>query len=53
MNWIAGEPYNKLPLLPPKKELETKAVLKACIKARTSLAELNQAGKLLLFKPNL
>lgn len=47
MNWIAEQPYNELPLLPPQKELETKSVLKNCIAARSALAELNQAGKLL------
>lgn len=47
MTWIADQPYNDLPLLPPNIEIETKEVLKACITARASLAELNQAGKLL------
>jgi Fic family protein len=41
------QPYNQLPLLPPTQDLETKAVLKACIGARTALAELKQAGQLL------
>jgi len=41
------KPYNDLPLLPPKVELETRAVLKACIEARAALAELKQAGALL------
>lgn len=40
-------PYNDLPLLPPSKDLETKRILKACIDARTALAELNIAGQLL------
>ncbi|MGB7300512.1 MAG: Fic/DOC family N-terminal domain-containing protein [Burkholderiaceae bacterium] len=35
-------PYNELPVLPPKAELETRAVLKLCIEARTQLAELKQ-----------
>jgi Fic family protein len=34
------QPYNNLPLLPPKAELETKATLKACAKAHRALAEL-------------
>ncbi len=34
-------PYNDLPDLPPPIEIETRAVLKACIDVRTSLAELN------------
>ena len=37
------QPYNNLPALPPKSEIESKAVLKACIEARASLAELKQA----------
>jgi len=40
-------PYNELPCLPPKAELETTLILKACIPARTALAELKQAGELL------
>ena len=36
------EPYNALPLLPPKEPLETVRVLKSCIEARVALAELNQ-----------
>lgn len=36
-------PFNKLPLLPPKIETETKAVLKATIEARAALAALDQA----------
>jgi len=39
--------YNDLPLLPPRAELESRAVLKACIEARAAVAELKQAGKLL------
>ncbi len=40
-------PHNNLPLLPPTAELETKAVLKACVKARAALAQLNLAGQLI------
>lgn len=36
-------PYNDLPALPPAVELETKAVLKAAIEARTRVAELEMA----------
>lgn len=39
--------YNELPLLPPPADLETRAVLKACIEARAAVAELKQAGRLL------
>ena len=42
-------PYNELPPLPPKQELETVQVLKQCIRSRTQLAELEQAGN---FLPN-
>ena len=37
-------PFNDLPLLPPAGEIETKAVLKACIEARAALEGLKQAG---------
>lgn len=45
--WLADRPYNALPLLPPGHELETKAVLKQCIKARAAVAELKQAAELI------
>ncbi|MGA8138857.1 MAG: Fic family protein [Pseudomonas gingeri] len=45
--WQVDRPYNQLPLLPPNAvELETRAVLKRCIEARTALAELKQAAEL-------
>lgn len=47
MSWRPDQPYNGLPPLPPADELETPAVLKACIPARAALAELKQAGELL------
>mgnify|MGYP001826483046 CR=1 FL=1 len=47
MSFKADKPYNTLPLLPPKKEVETKAVLKKCITARAALAELKQASDLI------
>ena len=37
-NWRANEPFNGLPLLPPKSNLETHALLKQCILARAALA---------------
>lgn len=40
-------PFNGLPLLPPKVELETKLVMKALVGARAALAELKQAGELI------
>lgn len=45
--WKASEPYNNLPILPPSQDVETKLVLKACIEARSALAELKQAGELI------
>ena len=39
--------YNDLPHLPPRIQLETRAVLKACIGARAAMAELKQAGRML------
>lgn len=45
--WKQEAPYNELPTLPPSAPLETPAVLKATIKARAALAELDRlAGKL-------
>lgn len=40
-------PFNALSGLPPAAELETPAVLKACISARAALAELNAATELI------
>jgi Fic family protein len=45
--WRADQPYFDLPPLPPLVEIETRAVLKACITARAALAELKQAGALI------
>ena len=45
--WRADAPYNDLPILPPAVEVETKAVLKQCIRARAALAELKQAAELI------
>jgi Fic family protein len=47
MKHNAAQPYNELPYLPPKTEIESIQILKACIPARTALAELKQAGELL------
>jgi Fic family protein len=43
-DWRPDHPYNSLPLLPPRGDLETKAVLKLCVSARSSLAALKQAA---------
>lgn len=45
--WKPEAPYNELPPLPPLTPLQTPAVLKATIRARVALAELDRlAGKL-------
>lgn len=44
MSFDPHRPYNDLPQLPPALDLETRPVLKACIEARASLAELKSAG---------
>ena len=46
MPFAPDKPYNKLPVLPLKAELETKAVLKKAIAANKALAELKGAGDL-------
>ncbi len=45
--WHPERPYNDIPRLPPRVELETREALKACITARAALAELKQAGELI------
>jgi len=45
--WSPDKPHNQLPPLPPTQELESHAVLKACITARAALAELKQAAELI------
>src|SRR5687767_12795245 len=45
--WRPDRPWNDLPRLPPKVELESKAVLKQCVAARAALAELKQAAELI------
>lgn len=46
-NFDPERPYSSLPPLPPKADLESRPILKACIGARAALAELKQAGDLL------
>jgi len=41
------KPYDALPELPPAGDIETKAVLKRCVAARTAVAELRRAGELI------
>lgn len=47
MTFRPEHPYNDLPSLPPREDVETKAVLKACIAARASLVELRVSGQLI------
>lgn len=48
MSFHPEKPFADLPLLPPDMALvETRTILKACIPARTALAELKTAGQLL------
>src|SRR4051794_5770928 len=41
------KPFNSLPLLPPKVDVETREILRACISAGRALAELKRAGELM------
>lgn len=43
--WTPNEPWNSLPSLPPKIDLESKAVLKQCVQSRAALAGLRQAAR--------
>ena len=47
MSFDPKKPYNELPLLPPRDDLETKSVLKKCVAANKALAELKGAGDLI------
>ena len=47
MSFWPDRPYNDLPPLPPREDVETKAMLKACISARAALAELRVSGQLI------
>ena len=47
MNFDPRSPYNDLPGLPPVADVESKAVLRACIEARAALAALKVAGDLI------
>lgn len=46
-SWQPDKPYNDLPILPPKAEMESKAILKQCIRARAAIAELKQSAELI------
>ena len=45
--WDSSRPYMQLPSLPLSQDMESRAVLKACIAARAALAELKQAAGLI------
>lgn len=47
MSFRPNRPYNELPDLPPHADVETRAVLKACIEARAALAEVKISGRLI------
>ncbi len=47
MTFRPDRPYDDLPRLPPSCEIETRAVLKACVEARAALAEVRIAGRLI------
>ncbi|GHD05318.1 Fic family protein [Zhihengliuella salsuginis] len=44
ISWRPESPYNELPPLPPKAEVESKRILKLTVEARASLASLDQAA---------
>jgi len=45
--WRPDQPFDSLPLLPPRGDMETKLILKQCIEARAAVAELKQAAELI------
>ncbi len=47
MEFNRTKPYNRLPLLPPKEDIESTKILKRCITASSALAALKQAGELI------
>jgi len=47
MSFDPSKPYNDLPDLPPSVDIETKTILKACVRARAALAALRQATALI------
>ena len=44
MTFDPKRPYNDLPELPPRSDIESRSLLKACIEARAALAELKSTG---------
>ena len=47
MKFDRTKPYNALPPLPPKTDIESKPILRKCISAKAALAELKQAARLI------
>jgi Fic family protein len=47
MAFQRNEPFNDLPMLPPRSQVETTRVLRSCIAASRALAELKGAGNLI------
>lgn len=47
LRWKPDVAFNQLPPLPPKAELESREILKACISARAALAGLKHAAELI------
>jgi Fic family protein len=47
MTYNCNTPYNHLPDLPPKEEIETKAILRMAIRANKAIAELRISGHLI------
>jgi len=45
MKFARSKPYNQLPLIPPKADMETRAVLKKTVSAGRALAELKGVGE--------
>lgn len=45
MAFLPDNPFNELPSLPPRAEIETKAILKKAISAGRALAELKGLGE--------
>ncbi|WP_120005505.1 Fic family protein [Nesterenkonia muleiensis] len=43
--WDPTQPYNELPALPPRNDVETRGVLKLLIEARSTLAAMDQAAR--------
>ncbi len=46
-DWDPKLPYQDLPVLPPRAEIDTKPILKKCIESRAAIAELKQVAELI------